>query len=113
MNNRYSKGTLTILLINLATVSVNVTVDDGEAPSSSRSEFHLTQSHKPDLDLDDDTGLKGAQVLLNGALLSLGPHGDVPNLTRMAKTVATGSDIVLAPESIAFVTTGTLVPHCS
>jgi len=96
----HHKGAVTVLLINLASVAVNVSLTLPGA-SDSQLEFHLEQVASSSV-LYNATGLLGTKVSLNGQLLQLEGDGKVPSLQGMQSLK---TDVVhLAAESVAFVT---------
>jgi hypothetical protein len=88
-SQQYSGG-VALLLLNLNSSSVTVSLAGVSQPSGAREEYHLTG---PSLD--------GPMMALNEQLLMLSPSGQLPPLTPV--TVPTTAPLTLAAQSLAFV----------
>jgi len=86
-----SDDNLTLLLLNLASTQVNVTLGGAKVATAARTEYFLTGPN----------GTDGQIVALNDKQLLLSDTGKLPSLTgRVGKP---GSLLVMPPASIAFV----------
>jgi len=101
--SKTSSGGVTVLLINLYSDTVNVTVNFGEPAGSTarRSEYHLTsQLHGS---ITNATGLLGQEIALNGGVLTANDDGSGIPASYPGSSQPLTAPISLGPASVAFV----------